>query len=303
MGGKGRPEEVTRARIAFSKPSGKSDVVRSRRSARRRVYVFAPPRRAGKARATHHVDERGRDVRQGLARARIGRPRRGVGERSRIRGACVRSEEVGRASVRILKTSARGNVAMARFELKRDAPRAFVPAATPDARRACIPVTGSMFSFSSSYRRTDPTSAPLTRREGFRPSPADATSRSVRTPHRRAMCIASSVTGEGHFRGSEAHAAASRAAGVAACICFTAIVRKRLCVSPRARRVARGFFVVRRSAAKKKLQKTVTDGCARLCAHGIRDCSKSRLAWSLKPARTDFRVRRVRTRSKRSVDF
>ena len=108
MVGEGRPEEVTRARIAFSKPSGKSDVVRSRRSARRRVYVFAPPRRAGKARATHHVDERGRDVRQGLARARIGRPRRGVGERLRIRGACVRSKEVDRASVRILKTSARG---------------------------------------------------------------------------------------------------------------------------------------------------------------------------------------------------
>ena len=131
---------------------------------------------------------------------------------------------------------------MARFELKRDAPRAFVPAATPDARRACIPVTGSMFSFSSSYRRTDPTSAPLTRREGFRPSPADPTSRSVRTPHRRAMCIASSVTGEGHFRGSEAHAAASRAAGVAACICFTAIVRKRLCVSLRARVEWRAAF-------------------------------------------------------------
>jgi len=42
MGGKGRPEEVTRARITFSKPSGKkkSDVVRSRRSARRR-WLFS----------------------------------------------------------------------------------------------------------------------------------------------------------------------------------------------------------------------------------------------------------------------
>jgi len=179
---------------------------------------------------------------------------------------------------------------MARFELKRDAPRAFVPAATPDARRACIPVTGSMFSFSSSYRRTDPTSAPLTRREGFRPSPADPTSRSVRTPHRRAMCIASSVTGEGHFRGSEAHAAASRAAGVAACICFTAIVRKRLCVSPRARASsgARLFRCVR------VLQKKVTDGCARLCASTIRDCSKSR--------RGERFLKRSNAK-KRSVDF
>ena len=153
---------------------------------------------------------------------------------------------------------------MARFELKRDAPRAFVPAATPDARRACIPVTGSMFSFSSSYRRTDPTSAPLTRREGFRPSPADPTSRSVRTPHRRAMCIASSVTGEGHFRGSEAHAAASRAAGVAACICFTAIVRKRLCVSLRARVEWRAAFSWCVRVLQKKTPKNVTDGCARL---------------------------------------
>ena len=217
------------------------------------MYVFARPRRAGKARATHHVDERGRYVRQGLARARVGRLRRGVGERSRIRGACVRSEEVDRASVRILKTSARGknrHVAKARFELKRDAPRAFTPAAMPDARRACAPVTGSIFSFSSSYCRTDPTSAPLTRREGSRPSPADPTSRSVRTPHCRAMCNASSVTGEGHFRGREAHAAASRATGVAACICVTAIVRKGQCVSPRARRVARGFFVMRPLQAK-----------------------------------------------------
>jgi hypothetical protein len=32
------------------------------------------------------------------------------------------------------------------------------------------------------------------------------------------------------------------------------------------------------STAAKKLQKTVTDGCARLCARAIRDCSKSRLA-------------------------
>ena len=91
----GRPEEVTRARIAFSKPSGKSDVVRSRRSARRRVYVFAPPRRAGKARVTHHVDERGRYVRQGLARACAGRLRRCVGERSRIRCACARERRGG----------------------------------------------------------------------------------------------------------------------------------------------------------------------------------------------------------------
>ena len=90
----------------FSKPSGKSDVVRSRPS-RRRGYVFARPRRAGKARTTHHVDERRRDVRQGLACMRVSRPGRGVGERSRIRGACVRSAEVDRASVRILKTSAR----------------------------------------------------------------------------------------------------------------------------------------------------------------------------------------------------
>lgn len=41
MGGKGRPEEVTRARIArFQSRAGKSDVVRSRRSARRR-WLFS----------------------------------------------------------------------------------------------------------------------------------------------------------------------------------------------------------------------------------------------------------------------
>jgi hypothetical protein len=56
---------------------------------------------------------------------------------------------------------------------------------------------------------------------------------------------------------------------------------------------------------KKKLQKTVTDGCARLCEHQIRDCSKSRRGESLKPEleNTVFSSSARSNAKKRSVDF
>jgi hypothetical protein len=70
------------------------------------------------------------------------------------------------------------------------------------------------------------------------------------------MCIASSVTGEEHFRGSEAHAAASRMAGVIACICFTVMVRKGLSVSPRVLEWRVAFSCCVQTQAREKITKT-----------------------------------------------
>jgi len=68
----------------------------------------------------------------------------------------------------------------------------------PEASRACIPVAGSMFSFSSSraWRSTSP--FPRFPPAGGAPPIGDPIV-VVSTPHRRAMRIAAKVSGEVHF--------------------------------------------------------------------------------------------------------
>lgn len=87
----------------------------------------------------------------------------------------------------------------------------------PEASRACIPVAGSMFSFSSSraWRSTSP--FPRFPPAGGAPPIGDPIV-VVSTPHRRAMRIAAKVSGEVHFS-----AGGLVAPGVGATLAFTSV--------------------------------------------------------------------------------
>ena len=179
-------------------------------------------RARGPARVAYHEREPYGDIGEGSATGLGFTCRVGSRERDIERRGCWNEGTCDRVSWKYFsKRSARGRNGVAcRIRTGRCAARVVPVSPGPDApsplaSRAYTPVTGQMFSFSSSNTRIDPVAFP-TRSEGGSSPAAPGTEKSVKTPICRAMCAAASVTGDGHFN-TAAHAMSPTSAlGVAA---------------------------------------------------------------------------------------